>query len=83
MVWCEWQKMGKEGDSIMGAVKAMAMDMEDEFIDACASLVEVSESFFDYKYAAIINVDMVPHLSDNDVSNIITEVWNEYWSNYS
>lgn len=75
--------MGKEGDCIMGAVKAMAMDMEDDFMDSCASLVEVSESFFEYKCAAIMNVDMVPHLSDNDVSNIILETWNEYWSNWS
>ena len=67
----------------MGKMNALAMDMEDKFIDACASLVEVSETFSDYKYTAIMNADMGPHLSDNDVSNIITETWNEYWSNWS
>ena len=67
----------------MSKMNALAMDMEDKFIDACASLVEVSETFSDYKYTAIMNADMVPHLSDNDVSNIITETWNEYWSNWS
>ena len=67
----------------MGKMNALAMDMEDKFIDACASLVEVSETFSDYKYTAIMNADMVPYLSDNDISNIITETWNEYWSNWS
>ena len=36
----------------MGKMNALAMDMEDKFIDACASLVEVSETFSDYKYTA-------------------------------
>lgn len=67
----------------MGKINAWVMELEEEFIDACASLVPVSESFFDYKCAAIMNVDMVPHLSDNDTSNIILETWNEYWSNWS
>ena len=67
----------------MGKVNALSLDMEDNFMDACASLVAVSEAYEDYKCAAIMNADMVPHLSDNDISNIIVEVWNEYWSNWS
>ena len=64
----------------MGKVKAMAMDLEENFIDTCANLIEDNMKFSDYCQVAITHMDMVKHLSDEVIADIIRDVWYEVTS---
>ena len=64
----------------MGKVKAWAMDLEENFIDTCANLIEDNIRFADYCRLAITHSDMVDHLSDEAIADIIRDVWCEVTS---
>tara|TARA_R100000951_G_C2631341_1_gene177753 strand:+ start:135 stop:338 length:204 start_codon:yes stop_codon:yes gene_type:complete len=65
----------------MGKVKAMLMDMEDNFLDeaqvailGCDHEGEFAENLNHARY-------LMAHLSDNEYVCYVSELWNSYWSN--
>lgn len=64
----------------MGKVKSWAMDLEEDFIDTCAKLIEDGMRFDDYCQLAITHMDTVDHLSDKVIADIIRDVWYEVTS---
>jgi len=61
----------------MGKMNALAMDLEENFIDTCAKLIEDGMRFDDYCQLAITHMDTVDHLSDEVIADIIRDVWYE------
>ena len=61
----------------MGKMKSYMMDLEEKFIDKCADVAIDSQSFQEYanrvKGRGYLN--MVPHLSGQEVSDIIEDVY--------
>lgn len=66
----------------MGQVKAMAMDLEEEFFEMCAILVGECGSFGQYREKMSEHFDMVKHMDLQDIEYTISEIWNDYWSEY-
>ena len=64
----------------MGKVKALVMDLEEDFIDTCIKLIEDGMRFDDYCELAITHIDTVDHLSDKVIADIIRDVWYEVTS---
>ena len=63
----------------MGKVKALAMDMEEQFIDKCAEIATECESFVEYAERAVLFDSFVIHLDEQEVADIISETWDEFW----
>ena len=61
----------------MGKMNALAMDREENFINTCRDFIEDNMRFADYCRLAITHSDLVEHLSDEDIADIIRIVWNE------
>ena len=66
----------------MGQVKAMAMDLEDQFFDAAAEVVMECECYEEFFELMKRQIDMVAHMDITEVDSALTEIWNEYWSYY-
>jgi hypothetical protein len=58
-------------------MSSYVMDVEEQFIDKCASIAIDSESFEEYAKRTIKAFSMVPHLSGQEISDIIEDVWYE------
>ena len=66
----------------MGKVKALGMDLEERYYDVigrhiggCTCIEEFQEQVLDYR-------NMVPHLTDKEVDEILVEAWGEFWGDY-
>ena len=66
----------------MGKMKALAMDLEEQFIDKCEDIAKDSESYQEYCERAVLNDNMVVHLDKQEVADIISDVWYETWIKY-
>ena len=64
----------------MGKMNALAMDREENFINTCADFIEDDMRFADYCRLAITHSDLVDHLSDEAIADIIRDVWYEVTS---
>ena len=61
----------------MGKVKAWAMDLEQMFIDLCFACIEEGMNFDDYFKQAVIHTSYVDHLSDEEIADLIRDIWYE------
>ncbi len=69
----------------MGKVKAMMMDMEEEFIDEVAARIGGCEQVEDLMLE-LVNADkmrLVSHLSTAEQIDWINEMWNNFWTEYA
>ena len=66
----------------MGKVKAWIMDLEEQFIDKCEEIAKQSDSYEEYCQRAVLNDNMVVHLDEYEIADIISDVWSETWSKY-
>ncbi len=66
----------------MGKMKALAMDLEEQFIDKCEDIAKDSESYQEYCERAVLNDNMVVHLDEQELADIISDVWYETWIKY-
>ena len=64
----------------MGRVKDMCMENEEKFYDLVGDLVRECDSVKACKEKA--DLDLVNHLSEKDVADIIFDMWTDYWSKY-
>ena len=61
----------------MGKMNALALDREENFINTCRDFIEDDMRFVDYYRLAITHSDLVNHLSDETIADIIRIVWDE------
>ena len=66
----------------MGKVKALVMDLEEQFMDKCEEIAKDSECYQEYCERAVLNDNMVVHLDEYEIADIISDVWSETWSKY-
>lgn len=70
----------------MGKMKALAMDMEEQFFDeALGVLKDGCEDPGEFVDAMLPKQHLVSHMFSNEVEFVdyLSEMWNEYWSEYS
>lgn len=58
-------------------MSSYVMDIEEQFIDKCADIAIDSESFEEYAKRTMKVFNMVPHLSGQEISDIIDDVYFE------
>ncbi len=58
-------------------MSSYVMDIEEQFIDKCADIAIDSESFEEYAKRTMKVLNMVPHLSGQEISDIIDDVYFE------
>lgn len=58
-------------------MSSYVMDIEEKFIDKCADVAIDSESFQEYANRVNAYLNTVPHLSGQEISDIIEDVWFE------
>lgn len=59
------------------------MDIEETFFDQCADIIKECEVVYEAIDRCVeLGKPVVPHMSADDISDAIGEMWNEYWSNY-
>lgn len=66
----------------MGKVKAWIMDLEDQFIDKCEEIAKECDSYEEYCQRAVLNDKLVVHLDEQEVADIMSDVWSELYSKY-
>lgn len=69
----------------MGRVKAMAMDMEDQFIERVSETIGGQETVGELMLDLVNNgsTELISHMDWREKREFIIELWNEYWSKYS
>ena len=58
------------------------LDLEEQFDEKIESAVRQSEHVDEAVAEAMKHRDLVAHLSDDEVTEMVYEGWNEIWSNY-
>ena len=58
------------------------LDLEEQFDEKIESAVKQSEHVEEAVAEAMKHRDLVAHLSDDEVTEMVYEGWNEIWSNY-
>ena len=58
-------------------MSSYVMDIEEKFVDLMADIAIDSESFHEYSRKTVRHHKMVPHLNDQEISDIIEDVWYE------
>lgn len=66
----------------MGKVKSWIMDLEDIFIDKCGEIALECEDYMEYCERAVLYDDLVKHLDEYEVSNLISDAWSLAWDKY-
>ena len=64
----------------MGKVKAMAMDLEEEFFEMCAILAAEACDYEEYSDKMFVHIDMVKHMDSQEIEHAMADIWNEYSS---
>ena len=64
----------------MGRVKDMCMENEEKFYDLVGDLVRECDSVKECKEK--VDLDLVRHLSEKDIDDIIFDMWTDYWDKY-
>ena len=68
----------------MGKVKAMVMDMEEQFIDAVSARIggcEVVDELIDHLDKDKC-FDLIRHMSVVEKESFVYELWNDFWDSY-
>lgn len=82
MLYCKY-KIEREG--IMGAVKAMCMDLEEKCWDKVADAISESEHCGEAKAKAVAifrEEDMLGYIDAEMIEDGVDEMWNDFWNNY-
>ena len=58
------------------------LDLEEQFDEKIESAIKQSEHVDEAVVEAMKHRDLVAHLSDDEVTEMVYEGWNEIWSNY-
>ena len=58
------------------------LDLEEQFDEKVESAIKQSEHVDEAVAEAMKHRDLVAHLSDDEVTEMVYEGWNEIWSNY-
>jgi len=58
------------------------LDLEEQFDEKVESAIKQSEHVEEAVAEAMKHRDLVAHLSDDEVTEMVYEGWNEIWSNY-
>ena len=58
------------------------LDLEEQFDEKIESAVKQSEHVDEAVAEAMKHRDLVAHLSDDEVTEMVYEGWNEIWSDY-
>ena len=66
----------------MGRVKAMVMDMEDQFIERVSETIGGQETVGELMLDLVNNgsTELLRHMNWLEKREFIVELWNEYWS---
>ena len=67
----------------MGRVKALLMDEEEKFFEICDDTVSECESIQEFRARTYQHFNLVPHMDEEEMEEIISETWNEFWSKYN
>ena len=65
----------------MGRVKQMCLDNEEKFYDIVSNIVSECDSV--QECLSKLDLDLVSHLSNDDVVDIVNHFWTEYWTKFS
>ena len=69
----------------MGKVKALAMDMEDQFIEAVSDRIGgcecVDELLISLEKDGSMN--LIVHMTDSEKLEFVSELWNDFWYDYA
>ena len=58
------------------------LDLQEQFDEKIESAIKQSEHVDEAVAEAMKHRDLVAHLSDDEVTEMVYEGWNEIWSNY-
>jgi len=72
----------RRGNKLMGKVKAMAMQLEEDFLDTAESIIGECETYDEFVRTMEPHFRKLPHLDMNEIHDIVGEAWGEYWSKY-
>ena len=65
----------------MGKVKAMCMENEEKFYDLVSDIVSDGDSIQECKER--VDLDLVSHLEEDAIDDIVNEIWTEYWYKFA
>ena len=66
----------------MGKVKAMAMQLEEDFLDTASSLIEGCETYDEFVRKTEPHFQKLVHMDMNEIHDMVAEAWGEHWSKY-
>ena len=68
----------------MGKVKALAMDLEEQFIERVSETIGGQETVGELMLDLVNNgsTELLRHMDWYEKREIVLELWNEYWSSY-
>jgi len=55
------------------------LELEEEFYDKCCHIVSDCEHMEEFVSKMSAHYDLVKHFSDDDITEIVNSVWNDYW----
>lgn len=59
------------------------LGLEEVFEDSACKIVTESETWDEALDRCLaVAKPLVPHLGQEDICEIVSEIWNDYWSNY-
>jgi hypothetical protein len=59
------------------------LDLEDRFCDIVSDAVKSSEHVSEALAVAIKNRDMVPCFNEHEITEMVGDFWNDFWSKYN
>jgi len=65
----------------MGRVKQMCLENEEKFYDIVSSIVSNCDSV--QECLSKVDLDLVRHLPEKDVEEIVNDIWTDYWQKFS
>ena len=65
----------------MGRVKQMCLENEEKFYDIVSNIVSECDSV--QECLSKVDFDLVRHLPEKDVEEIVNDIWTDYWQKFS
>lgn len=64
-------------------MSSYVLDLEDRFYDIVSDAVKSSEHVSEALAVAIKHKDMVPCFNDYEITEMVGDFWNDFWSKYN